>query len=152
MVIYNFDFVGILTFPAKAEAPLVIDADAVLAATAAFEGLQAVAGRKTHDVESVGGIELEELSAGSALDVRWQVTRGGAGKEFFGLGAGEASDHGTQRRLGGDGRKRNSYVGRNGRARSRSDGVRQLPVAPPPCRGAATGSVRKALPGALSWA
>ena len=94
MVIYDFDFVGVLTFPAKAKAPLVIDANTVLAAAVAFEGFQAVAGRQTHDVESVGGIELEELSSRGALDVRWQVTRGSGGKELFGLGVGEASDHG----------------------------------------------------------
>ncbi len=95
MVVYDFDFVGVFAFPTKAEAPLVVDANAVLAAAAAFEGFQAVAGRETHDVESVGGIELEELSSRGALDVGWQVTRGGGGKELFGLGVGEASNHGA---------------------------------------------------------
>ncbi len=94
MVIHDFDFVGVFAFPAKTEAPLVVDAYAVLAATAASEGFQTVAGWKAHDVEAVGGIELEKLSAGSALDVGWQMARSRAGKELFGLGVGEASDHG----------------------------------------------------------
>jgi hypothetical protein len=114
MIIYDFDFMGVLTHPTKAEAPLVIDANAVLASALAFESFQAIAGRKAQDVESVGGIELEELSAGSALNVGWQVTRSGAGKEILCFGAGEASDHDTGRRRGGGGRKRNSYAGRNG--------------------------------------
>lgn len=52
MVSDDFDFGGVFTRPAKAEAPLIIDADAVLSAAAAFEGLQAFAGRKAHNVES----------------------------------------------------------------------------------------------------
>lgn len=114
MVIYDFDFVDVFAFPTKAEAPLVIDANAVLAAALAFKRLQAVAGRKAHDVESVGGIELEEFSSGSALDVGRQVTRSRAAEEFFCLGVGEAFDHGTQRRRSRGGRKPNSYVRRNG--------------------------------------
>ena len=46
MVSDDFDFGGVFTRPAKAEAPLIIDANAVLSAAAAFEGLQA------HNVES----------------------------------------------------------------------------------------------------
>lgn len=114
MAIYDLDLVGVFAFPAKAEAPLVVDANAVLAAAAAFQGLQAIAGREAHDVESVGGIELEELSSGGALDIRRKVTRGGAGKEFFGLGVGEASDHELKCRLGGGSRKSNNYAERNG--------------------------------------
>jgi hypothetical protein len=114
MVVYDFDFMGVLIDPTKADAPLVVDADAVLAAAVTLEGFQAVAGRETHDVESVGGIELEKLSSGRALDIGWQVTRGGAGKELFGFGVGEASNHGRQLRRSGDGRKSNSYAGRNG--------------------------------------
>ena len=98
MVSDDFDFVGVFNRPAKAEAPLIIDADTVLSAAAAFEGLQAFAGRKAHNVESVGGIELEELPAGGALDVGWQMPRSGTGEEFFGLGAGEASNHDPKHR------------------------------------------------------
>lgn len=75
MVIYDFDFMGVFACPAKAETPLIVDADAVLAASAAFKCLQTVAGRETHDVESVAGIELEEFTSGGALNVGRQVTR-----------------------------------------------------------------------------
>jgi len=105
MVIDNFDIVGVFTSPAKAETPLIVDADAVLAATVTFEGFQAVAGRKPHDVESVGSIELEEFSSGGALDIGWQVTRGRAGKEPCGLGIGKAFDHEVQPRWSRESRK-----------------------------------------------
>jgi hypothetical protein len=113
MVIYDFDLMGVLTFPAKAEAPLVVDANAVLAATGAFEGFQAIARRKAHDVESVGGIELQELSAGGALDVGRKVARGDAAEEFFRFGIGEALDHAPNDDPGGTARKGNYYVRRN---------------------------------------
>jgi hypothetical protein len=119
MVIYDCNFVGVLTFPTKAKAPSIVDANAVPAAALAFEGFQAVAGRKAQDVESVDGIELEKLTAGSALNVRRQVTRREAGKELFGLGVGEAFNHGTQLWRSGTDRKLNSYAERNS-ARSRS--------------------------------
>lgn len=75
MVIYDFNFVGVFASPAKAGTPLIVDADAVLAASTAFKCLQAVAGREPHDIESVAGIELEEFTSGGALNVGWQVTR-----------------------------------------------------------------------------
>ena len=75
MVVYDFNFVGVFACPAKAETPLIINADAVLAASTAFNCLQAVAGREPHDIESVAGIELEEFTSGGALNVGWQVTR-----------------------------------------------------------------------------
>lgn len=125
MVIYDFDFVDVFAFPTKAEAPLVIDANAVLAAALAFKRLQAVAGRKAHDVESVGGIELEEFSSSRTLDVGRQVTRSRAAEEFFCLGVGEAFDHATQPRRSRVGRKPNSYVRRNGL------GVARIPRAEP---------------------
>jgi hypothetical protein len=105
VVVYDLNFMSVLTTPAKADAPLVIDPDAVLAAAPAFEGFQAVAERQAHDVESVGGIELEEFSPGRALDIGWQVTRGGAGKEPLGLRVDKASDHGMQRNRSADWRK-----------------------------------------------
>ena len=114
MVTYDLYRVGVFAFPPKAEAPLVVDANAVLAAAAAFQGFQAIAGREAHDVQSVGGIELEELSSGGALDIRRKVTRSGAGKESFGFRVRKASDHEPKCRLGGSSRKSNNYVKRNG--------------------------------------
>ena len=74
MVVHNLYVVRVFAGPAEADAPLVVDANAVLATAPAFESFQAVAGREAHDVEQVSGIELEELTAGGALDVGWQVT------------------------------------------------------------------------------
>ena len=94
MVIGYFNVKGILTEPAEAEAPLVVDADAILAEAIGTQSLEAIAGRQAHDVELIGGVELEKFAAGGALDVWRQAARRDAGKDFFRLGVGEALDHG----------------------------------------------------------
>lgn len=113
VVIDDLNIVGILSVPTKAEAPLVVDANAVLPATVALEGFQAIAGRQTHDVESIGGIELQEFSSGGTLNVGWQVTRSRAAKEFFSLGVGEALEHGSKPDRSRPRRKSISYAKRN---------------------------------------
>lgn len=45
MVISDFDFVGVAADPTEAQTPLVIDTDAVLTGTLAFERFEPVAGR-----------------------------------------------------------------------------------------------------------
>jgi len=93
VIIDNFDRVSVLFMPAKADAPLVIDTNTVLSAPSALQCLQLVAGRQTHDLKSVGGIELKEFSAGRALNVRWQSTRRCTAEDFLRLGIGETLDH-----------------------------------------------------------
>ena len=46
MVIHNFYFMRVFALPGEADAPLVVDADAVLSRAVAFESFQAVAGRQ----------------------------------------------------------------------------------------------------------
>jgi len=93
VIIDNFDRVSVLFVPAKADAPLVIDTDTVLSAPAALQCLQMVAGWQTHDLKSVGGVELKEFSAGPALNVRWQSTRRSTTEDLLRLGIGETFDH-----------------------------------------------------------
>lgn len=45
MVIGDLDFVGVAVFPSKADAPLVVDSNAVLAFTIASQCFESVAGR-----------------------------------------------------------------------------------------------------------
>ena len=46
MVIHNFNVVRVFALPAEANPILIVDPDAVLPGTVAFEGFQAVAGRQ----------------------------------------------------------------------------------------------------------
>jgi hypothetical protein len=70
MVIDDFDFMGSVRFPAEADAPLVIDADGVLAFPVALERFEAIAGRDGEVVEFGDGVNLGEFPQGDALDVR----------------------------------------------------------------------------------
>ena len=73
MIIHNFNVVRVFTVPAEANAPLVIDADAVLANAVAFQGFQAVAGRQRQVTQFARAIKLRELPQGHALNLRRQA-------------------------------------------------------------------------------
>jgi len=93
VIIDNFDPVSVLFVPAKADAPLVIDTDTMLSTPAALQCFQMVAGRQAHDLQPIGGVELEEFSAARALNVWWQSARRCTAEDFLRLGIGETFDH-----------------------------------------------------------
>ena len=70
MVVDYFDVVGVLFFPAKADAPLVVDADAVLPCSVAFEGLQAIAGRYPQILQAARDFKLANLAPCDRSDIR----------------------------------------------------------------------------------
>jgi hypothetical protein len=55
--------------PPKADAPLIVDTNAILADPVTFEGLKAIAGRYPQIIQPSGNIELPQLSAGNRFDV-----------------------------------------------------------------------------------
>ena len=57
MVVRYFDFVSIAIAPLKANAPLIIDAQAVLAGAVTGQLFQTIAGRDAQIVELFGGIQ-----------------------------------------------------------------------------------------------
>ena len=93
VVIDDFDFVGSVCFPAEADAPLVIDADGVLAFPVALERFEAVAGRDGEVVEFGDGVNLGEFPQGNALDVRRERPGFPVLEEDGGLPASEGADH-----------------------------------------------------------
>jgi hypothetical protein len=70
MVIHNSNVARVFTVPAEANAPLVVDADAMLSGAIAFQGFQAVAGRQGQVTQFAGAIKLRELPQGHALNLR----------------------------------------------------------------------------------
>ena len=56
MVIHDLDVVGILVHPFQADAPLVVDPDAVLSSPLTTQGLQTIGGRRQHIAEILGGM------------------------------------------------------------------------------------------------
>lgn len=93
MVVDDFNLFGISSGPNEADAPLVIDADAVLTLTVAREGFEPVAGRKLQKIELHGGVEQLKSGQRPFLDVGRQPPGAGAFPKAGRFGAGEALDH-----------------------------------------------------------
>lgn len=69
MVIDNFYILGAFGCPHEADAPLVVDADAVLALAVALQGFKPVAGRDTQVVQHMGRVQQAQLFQGGCLDI-----------------------------------------------------------------------------------
>ena len=93
MVVDDFDLFGVRAGPDKANAPLVVDTDGMLAGTIALQGLEPVARREPQEGKFDGGIDELKFGEGPLLDIRRKTTGAGAVPEFFSLGAREALDH-----------------------------------------------------------
>jgi len=58
MVINNFNGLRIAVFPGEADAPLIINPNAVLPGPVAFQGFQTISGRHAHIIQSFRAVEL----------------------------------------------------------------------------------------------
>ena len=67
MIIHDFYFVGIAVTPNKADAPLLVDTNTVLAHSIRFERFQIIPGRRTQIAQLIGDVELAQLSLGNAF-------------------------------------------------------------------------------------
>ncbi len=69
MVIDNLDLFSVGASPGKADAPLVIDADAVLARPDALQRLEPVARREAEEGEFDGSVNQLKFGEGALLDI-----------------------------------------------------------------------------------
>jgi hypothetical protein len=95
VVIHDHDVIGIAMQPAKANAPLFIDTNAVLAATIARQRLESVSRRDPKLVEQDRSMDHPELAPGYPLDIRGKPPAWGAVPELRGLPVRKAADHGA---------------------------------------------------------
>jgi len=65
MIINNFDIFCESIRPTKANSPLVINANAVLTGTTAFERLKVIAGWNSQVIKAISDFELPEFSPGN---------------------------------------------------------------------------------------
>lgn len=89
----DLDKVGIPAVPAEADAPLVVDADAVLAGAVSGELFEAVAGWDAEVGERFGGVEDEQLPEDATLEVGGPAPDGAPFEELLGVVVPEALDH-----------------------------------------------------------
>ena len=93
MRIDDLDVQGIAVFPAKANSPLIVNANAVLTGAVALELFEPVARRHAKVVDRVSGIDRDELSEHRALELGGEAPNGLAAEETLGISVGEGFDH-----------------------------------------------------------
>lgn len=71
MIIGYFHIIGVAIFPNKANAPLVVDGNGMLAGAVASQKMQAVAGWNFEIFESRRQIDVFQTANSSADDFRW---------------------------------------------------------------------------------
>ncbi len=96
MIIDDFDVIGIAVLPDKTDAPLVIDADAVLARTVPGQFLEPIRRRYTQVVQRLRSVEHSQLSERNLLNVLRQPGRTLTVEKQLGVSVAKASDHVTK--------------------------------------------------------
>ena len=100
MIVNNFNLVRIVLLPAEADAPLVIDPNAQLAAAAPFESFQTGAGECGQVSQPLGIVQHTQLPQCYSLHTVIQSPRESAMPEALGLFAGKARNHRPKLRCG----------------------------------------------------
>jgi hypothetical protein len=93
VIVTDFDVIRIAVNKAKADAPLIIDGDSVLALAITLERVQSIAGRDLKVVERRSEVNILELAHGTRLNVAWEPLRRPGGKEILSPAIGERFDH-----------------------------------------------------------
>ena len=94
MVVDEFDIPRRAVVPDEADAPSVVDANAVPTPAIAPQSLQSVAGRCAQVVEPAGRIKRQKLHPRALLDRSRQAANRMAGEDGGSVLVGEAPDHG----------------------------------------------------------
>ena len=92
MVVDDLDVVGVAFRPPEADAPLIVDANAVLSLSIATERFQAVAWRRAQEIKGVSGVDQEQLSLGLSPNCE-PLAGTPAREERLGRTVAEALDH-----------------------------------------------------------
>ena len=92
MIVNDLDFVGASSTPYEANAPLIVDAEAVLPLPVPFQALQAVSRQRRQRSDIRCGVEDVQFAKRRALD-RLESTNRLPLKEALGIRAAEGPDH-----------------------------------------------------------
>lgn len=92
VVVDDLDVIGAAVSPDEAEAELIVDPDAVLAAAIPGEGLKAVPGWDSEIVQGLGHLQLTQLAPGHLLEGDEPPDAGTVG-EGLGVRTAERPDH-----------------------------------------------------------
>ncbi len=93
MVVFDSDLLGALNAPGEGDAPLIVDADGVLALAISLQGVKSVGGRETQGFEGVDGGKFTEFAKGFVLNARRQLARALAVPDSLGFLVRETLNH-----------------------------------------------------------
>ena len=93
MIVHKFDLVRVAILETEAEAPLVVDSDAHLPGSVAFQCFQPIARRNVQKPEISRGVQLLKLHPRPAGEVRGDALDRDTLEERLGPSVGEAPDH-----------------------------------------------------------
>ena len=93
MIIDDFDVVGVPVGPSEADAPLIIDPNAVLAGSISAQLFQAIAGWDTKIVQYCGCVDQGELSQHYPAQVCREATDVLTRPQTLSIAVRKASDH-----------------------------------------------------------
>jgi hypothetical protein len=95
MIVNDLNVSSLAFNPLEADAPLVVDANAVLPRPLPFQFLKTVARRGKQVLKILGVIQVNQFTASRALDVLGQLSRRIAKEDLVGFVRGERFDHET---------------------------------------------------------
>jgi len=93
VVIDDFHVVGVTINPSKTDTPLIVDADAVLAFSAALECFKTVGRRNSQILKREGIAEHAQLATRHRLNIGWQSPGRHPTPDLFRFLVGKVSDH-----------------------------------------------------------
>jgi hypothetical protein len=94
VVVRDLHVAGISEFPPEADAPLIVDTNAVLACSRTRKSFQPIARRNSEVLDRIRGIQKQELPMSSPLHVGWKPLRSLSLEDPLGLPITKASNHG----------------------------------------------------------
>ena len=93
VIVDDLDVVRVAVLPPEADAPLIVDANAVLPGAIPFQLLQAVAGRDAEVLKLLRGVDEAELPEQRPLEVGREAADALALKQALGVPISETLDH-----------------------------------------------------------
>jgi hypothetical protein len=93
VIVNDLNLIRIARTPAEANAPLIVDANTMLAGAITLEFLKPVAGRDAEIIKGLRGVNGDELSEHGPLQFRRKAADRASLEQRFGVPVGEALDH-----------------------------------------------------------
>jgi hypothetical protein len=93
VIVDDFHFVSVARTPPEPDTPLVIDSNAVLTGSVAFQRFKPIARRDAQEIQGSRSMDLQQLPMRDPLYVRRKAPAMLAPEEFLCLSVGETFDH-----------------------------------------------------------